>query len=215
MALIDPWPLRRLVLRTPRLELRPDDDAGLYELAALARAGVHPADSTPFVSAWTDVPADEIGPVLLRRHWSARAALSPASWHLNLLVRLGGVVIGVQSLGAERFGVRRECETGSWLGLRHQGHGFGTEMRAAVAAFAFEYLDAASVRSGALSDNAASLAVSRKLGYVTDGTATHSPRGEPRTEIRLLLDRKRFARNRPHWTLETEGVPDVLSMLDA
>ena len=27
-AVTDPWPLRHLVLRTPRLELRPDDDAG-------------------------------------------------------------------------------------------------------------------------------------------------------------------------------------------
>lgn len=26
---MDPWPLRHLVLHTPRLELRPDDDAGL------------------------------------------------------------------------------------------------------------------------------------------------------------------------------------------
>jgi hypothetical protein len=30
----DPWPLWRLMLRTPRLELRPDDDPGLRELLA-------------------------------------------------------------------------------------------------------------------------------------------------------------------------------------
>ena len=35
----DPWPLRHLVLRTPRLELRPEDDAGLLELVDLPTAG--------------------------------------------------------------------------------------------------------------------------------------------------------------------------------
>ena len=38
----EPWPLRHLVLRTPRLELRPDDDAGLLELVEEAYRGVHP-----------------------------------------------------------------------------------------------------------------------------------------------------------------------------
>ncbi len=38
----DPWPVGGLTLHTPRLELRPDDDAGLRELAALALQGVHP-----------------------------------------------------------------------------------------------------------------------------------------------------------------------------
>ncbi|MFC3899118.1 hypothetical protein ACFOWZ_47300 [Lentzea rhizosphaerae] len=33
------WPLRNLVLRTPRLELRPDDDEGLYELVDVAPRG--------------------------------------------------------------------------------------------------------------------------------------------------------------------------------
>ena len=47
----DPWPLRHLVLRTPRLELRPDDDAGLLELAEEARLGVHPPELMPFVAA--------------------------------------------------------------------------------------------------------------------------------------------------------------------
>ncbi len=38
----DPWPLRHLLLRTPRLELRPDDDAGLLELVDLAHGGCLP-----------------------------------------------------------------------------------------------------------------------------------------------------------------------------
>jgi hypothetical protein len=48
----DPWPLRHLVLRTPRLELRPDD-AGLLELVEEAYRGVHPPDRMPFLVPWT------------------------------------------------------------------------------------------------------------------------------------------------------------------
>jgi hypothetical protein len=84
----DPWPLRHLVLRTPRLELRPDD------------------------------------------------------WHLNLLIRFDGKVIGNQGVYAKNFAILNEVSTGSWIGRRHQDSGIGTEMRAAVLMFAFDHLGA-------------------------------------------------------------------------
>ncbi|MCA1682238.1 MAG: hypothetical protein LC700_03790, partial [Actinobacteria bacterium] len=56
----EPWPLRRLELRTPRLSLRPDDDDGLRELAALAASGIHPPEQMPFLHPWTDQPVDEL-----------------------------------------------------------------------------------------------------------------------------------------------------------
>lgn len=43
------WPLRDLVLRTPRLELRPDDDTGLDGLVEVAYEGVHPPTEMPFM----------------------------------------------------------------------------------------------------------------------------------------------------------------------
>ena len=55
------WPLRHLVLRTPRLELRPDDDAGLDELVAVAYGGVHPPEEMPFGEAWTDADPRYLG----------------------------------------------------------------------------------------------------------------------------------------------------------
>ena len=128
----DPWPLRHLVLRTPRLELRPDDDAGLFELAEEARLGVHEPDRMPFVTPWTDVEPDERAVGVLRWGWEKRAALRPERWSLHLLVRCRGRVVGMQEVAGTDFGVTREVMTGSWLGLRHQGRGIGTEMRAAV-----------------------------------------------------------------------------------
>src|SRR5262249_54260244 len=79
---------------------------------------------------------------------------------------------------AKDFAVVREVHTGSWIGLRHQGQGIGTEMRAAVLSLAFDYLGAESARSHAHSDNAASIGVSRKLGYTDDGSEQYMVRGQ-------------------------------------
>jgi RimJ/RimL family protein N-acetyltransferase len=207
----DPWPLRHLVLRTPRLELRPDDDAGLLELAEEARLGVHPPALMPFLVPWTDAPPDEAARATVQWHWEKRAALTPQRWALNFLVRLDGRVVGTQEIEASDFAVTREVSTGSWIGLRHQGSGVGTEMRAAALMFAFDHLGAVRARSYAFADNAPSLRVSEKLGYRRDGTAVLARRGEAAQDVRLLLDPEAF--RRPGWALEVDGVDACLPML--
>ncbi|WNV91601.1 GNAT family N-acetyltransferase [Umezawaea sp. Da 62-37] len=208
---MDAWPFRHLVLRTPRLELRPDDDEGLLELVEEARLGVHPPDRMPFAVAWTDVPAEDLGRNALQHFWRARAALAPAGWTLNFLVRFDGRVIGTQEVTARDFAVTGEVDTGSWIGLRHQGKGIGTEMRAAVLMFAFDHLGATRGRSAAWSENAQSLGVSRKLGYVEDGTRRVTRRGQASDDVRLLVTRDRFIR--PAWTLEVAGLSGCLGLL--
>jgi RimJ/RimL family protein N-acetyltransferase len=212
---MEAWPLRNLVLRTQRLELRPDDDAGLLDLVEVARAGVHPPEYMPFGVPWTDVPDAELGINTLRYYWSERAALRPDNWHLHFLIRLDGKVIGEQGVMARDFAVTREVTTGSWLGRRYQGHGYGTEMRAAVLGFAFDHLGAVQARTSAYVDNAASLRVSRSLGYVDDGTLRDSRRGEPAVQLRMLLTADRFATFRPHWKLDVSGVDECLPLLIA
>lgn len=207
----DPWPLRGLVLRTPRLELRPDDDPGLHELAALADAGVHPEDEMPFVVPWTR--SADLGRMVLQYQWRCRAELAPDSWTVNFLVRVDGAVIGTQGLSARSFGVLREVATGSWLGMAHQGRGYGTEMRAAVLVFAFDHLGARTARSAAFVDNVASHAVSRRLGYRTDGTELRVREGAFTTDVRLLLGPTGFAR--PDWELQVDGVEPCLALLGA
>ncbi|WP_028928791.1 GNAT family N-acetyltransferase [Pseudonocardia asaccharolytica] len=199
----EPWPLRLLVLRTPRLELRPDDDEGLLELVAEAYRGVHPPEEMPFLVPWTDADPPYLGRGILQHFWQQRSALSPTNWSVHFLVRLDGAVIGVQSLSAVDFAITREVSTGSWIGLRHQRRGIGTEMRAAVLAFAFDHLGALRARSAAFADNAASHRVSARLGYRRDGTLTVARRGRPAEEVRYLLEREWFVR--PDWTLQVEG----------
>ena len=200
----DPWPLRHLVLRTPRLVLRPDDDAGLFELAEEARLGIHPPEYMPFVTPWTDDSPENRALSTVRWHWEKRAALRPQSWALQFLVRFRGRVVGMQSLGAGEFAVTRQVETGSWLGQRHQGQGIGTEMRAAVLLFAFDHLGATRARSAAYVDNPASLRVSEKLGYRCDGIDVYARRGERTEDVRLLVEPATMCR--PGWALEVEGL---------
>ena len=200
----EPWPLRHLVLRTPRLELRPDDDAGLLELVNEAYLGVHPPDQMPFGVPWTDTPTEHLGREMLQFYWSERVAVRPEKWVINFLVRLDGRVVGTQGMRAADFGILREAGTGSWVGMRHQSRGIGTEMRAAVLAFAFDHLGAARARSSAFVHNHASLRVSERLGYRHDGTMWVVRRGRRTEEIRLLVTPETFVR--PDWKLEVEGV---------
>jgi RimJ/RimL family protein N-acetyltransferase len=210
-----PWPLTGLTLSTPRLDLRPDDDAGLLELIEESYNGIHPPDFMPFKDPWTDAPREILGRSTFQRHWAQRAALSEKDWAINFLVRVDGHVIGTQTLAATEFTVSREVTTRSWLGQRFQGLGYGKEMRAAVLMFAFDYLGARQARSGANVNNHASIGVSRKLGYVDDGTVTRVIRGQLSESLRLKLNPALFAARRPDWNLNVSGAQDVLPILGA
>jgi RimJ/RimL family protein N-acetyltransferase len=205
------WPLRDLVLRTPRLELRPDDDPGLHELVEVAYGGVHDPAAMPFLTPWTDADPRYLGRGTVQYYWGQRARFAPESWALNFLVRHEGRVLGVQAVEARDFGILRTVDTGSWLGLPHQGRGFGSEMRAAVLQFAFDHLGAVEATSGAFADNPASLRVSERLGYRRNGTKRHLRRGEPATEVLLRLTPDDFVR--PGWTLQVDGLDACRGLL--
>jgi RimJ/RimL family protein N-acetyltransferase len=207
------WPLRDLVLRTPRLELRPDDDEGLDGLVEAAYAGVHPPEEMPFLVPWTDADPRYLGRGVLQYFWSQRAALSPERWTISFLVRHEGRVIGTQGLTGTDFATTREVKSGSWLGMAHQGRGLGTEMRAAVLLLAFDHFGAVRARSDAFADNHASHRVSEKLGYRRDGTETVVRRGARTEDVRLVLDAGEF--RRPTWELRTAGVEPCLGLLGA
>ncbi|MFB7910798.1 GNAT family N-acetyltransferase [Kitasatospora sp. NPDC056076] len=190
--LIDHWPLLGLRLDTPRLELRLPTDRELAQLADLAAEGVHQPDRMPFLVPWTDLPPAERARSVVQHHWLCRGNWSPGDWALNLAVFENGRVVGLQTIAARDFAVLREVTTASWLGVRHQRQGIGTEMRAAVLHLAFAGLDALEATSGAFEHNASSFAVSRKHGYELDGVDRHVVRGGPVTNRRLRLTRDRW-----------------------
>ena len=183
------WPLSGLRLRTPRLELRLPTLPDLDELASLAAEGVHDPGVQPFGVAWTDVPPAERARGVIQFQLSQWGAWSPGDWSLNLVAGLGGVIAGTQGVSGRDFAVLREVSTGSWLGRRYHGQGLGTEMRAAVLHLAFAGLGAEFATTSAFTDNASSLGVSRKLGYLPDGIRRQVSQGRPAVLQLLRLDR--------------------------
>lgn len=182
-------------VRMGSLELRPLTDEVLVELCALVEQGIHAPDQMPFYFPWTLAPREELAANTIRHHWRVRADFTRDHWDLQLGVFVDGELVGCQGLATEHFLVTRTGETGSWLGLAHQGRGIGTRMRRAVCALAFDHLGFQEVTSGAFLDNPASLAVSRKVGYVPNGVRRLKRRdGELAHNQGLVLTPQSFVR---------------------
>lgn len=190
------WPLFDLRVRTPRLELRYPDDAMLVELADLAAAGVHDPDRMPFSVPWTDVAPPLQQRYSLQHHWLMRAQWTAKDWHLPMVTVHDGEVVGSQAMLGKDFAVLRAVSTGSWLGLAHQGRGFGKEMRAAILHLAFAGLGAEVALSGAWHDNAASLGVSRSFGYEENGRMAVLRRDQRDHQVLLRLPREVWEKQR-------------------
>ena len=192
----DLWPLFGLRLRTPQLELRLPTTEQLAALAAVAAEGIHDPAVMPFTMAWTDAPPAERARSTAQYHWRSWGSLTPEQWALPMVTIRAGEVVGTQDMGATHFATVREVSTGSWLGLRHHGQGIGTEMRAAVLHLAFAGLGADTAVSAAEKDNAASTAISRRLGYADDGWERVMVRDAVAEHRRFRIDRVAWAAHR-------------------
>lgn len=197
------WPLFGLTLRTPRLELRPVLDQDLPAAVAAARSGIHEPGRNPFTTAWAEAPEHELGPRMAQWHWRCRAECTPESWTLLLGIWHAGEFIGCQDVGAKDFAALKTVTTGSWLTQSMQGRGFGKEMRAAVALYAFDWLGAEVAESEAAGWNEASLGVSRSLGYEPNGITRKAWGTQVETVQHVRLTPDSF--KRPDWTLRVEG----------
>ena len=199
-------PVLGLRITAGPLELRGVTDDLLGPLADLAIEGIHAPDAMPFSTPWTLAPAEDLPRNLAQYYWGLRAAFSAAAWAATLAVFWEGELVGVQGMEARDYLVTRTAETGSWVGRGFQGHGIGTAMRQVVCAFAFDHLDAKYMLSGAFTDNPASLAVSRKVGYTENGWLRMARLGQPATQQRLALTADCLVRYEHELTVE--GLPE-------
>jgi RimJ/RimL family protein N-acetyltransferase len=208
------WPPFDLRLRTQRLELRLPTEDELVLVAAVAKAGIHPPDEMPFGIAWTALPSPDWEVGFMRYHWTKRAMWSPDDWTLDLMVSTADGPIGLQGLMARDFTHLRLVRTGSWLGRTFQGQGYGTEMRGAVLALAFDGLGAEIAESEAFLDNRPSAGVSRSLGYAPNGVGRLAPQGVARETQRFRMTRDDWsARRRPPVIIE--GLDACLELFGA
>lgn len=197
------WPPFALSLTTPRLTLRPLRDDDIPKAVEAAGTGIHDQGRNPFSTPWSAVQADELGPNMARWYWHCRATSTPESWTLTLGIWHDGTFLGCQDLSARDFSVLRTVTTGSWLRRDAQGRGFGKEMRAAAALYAFDWLGAEACESEAADWNAASLGVSRALGYELNGVTRRAWAGKQETVQRVRLTPEGL--RRPDWHLKVKG----------
>jgi RimJ/RimL family protein N-acetyltransferase len=209
------WPPFGLTLRCGPLELRPVRFDDIPQLLDLVGSGIIADDVPAYPLAFPF--ADGEYTLAKRREsvqfwWRNWAAVSPSRWSIQFTVLREGVIVGVQDIIAHDFPTVRSAETGSWLGVAHQGRGTGTLMRQAIAMFAFDHLGARDLRSGAFHDNARSLAVSRKVGYRENGRRLLT-RGTGEVDEEILVRLMPEDLIRPEHELIVDGVAPFLELL--
>ena len=186
----------------------------MFALVELTDGGVHPPDEMPFAVPWTRTPLPQRRWDTMQHFWQQWASWRPTSWTLPFASTCDGEVVGMISLEADDFPDRRVVGTGSWIGLGHQGVGFGTEQRAAVLAFAFDHLGAVRATSAAWETNIASRRVSEKLGYRHNGDHLGVVEGRRRRGVSFAIDRDDWERERAtnplHVPVTYEGVAEAL-----
>ena len=198
----DAWPPFGLTVETPRLRLRLPRDAEIAHLSRVAAEGVHEPHERPFLTPWTEGSPEDRARFVLKQHWSELGSWDTQGWRLGLGIFWADKPLGIVTLRARSFPVVREVTTSSWIGLPHQGRGFGTEARAGVLALAFEHLGAEAAVTEVFQDNHASQGVSRKLGYERDGISRDARGDEVLVADRLRLTRSTWeARNQPPVTV--------------
>jgi RimJ/RimL family protein N-acetyltransferase len=193
------WPLFDLVVRTPRLELRPPTDEICVQLAQAASPDIFPDGEDYFQSDWLSEPSPLRGRHSMQFWWGQRASFAPESWHLDMAVVVDGKVVGSQGIGATHFPSKRSVTSGSWLSSSVQGRGLGTEMRAAVVHLAFAGLGAMEAHSEAFEGNERSMRVSRAVGYEDNGQRIEiRAGGRVAASHCFRLTRERFEERRRH-----------------
>jgi RimJ/RimL family protein N-acetyltransferase len=161
------WPIFDIRLRCREVELRPVREADLPELAALEPDDY---DLDPRLVMLPGLTERQNRQRLFHQgYWRALGTWSPESWVLHLAVRVGGALAGVQTLEGDDFPELRTVDSASWLTPALRGRGLGVAMRTAALGLAFDHLGALAAVTSATLDNAASLGVSRRIGYQDNG----------------------------------------------
>lgn len=202
------WPPHALALTTPDLVLGVTTEADAVTLGEVIPADVPHDPKLPDVAS---------GQKVLLKYWQSCGSWSTDTWRLWFTVLHEGDVIGVQALKGKDFAVMRSVETWSWLVQGARSRGFGKQMRAGVLSLAFTHLGAVRATSEAWEDNAASLGVSRALGYVDNGVDVRRRLPGDGVEVesagrmqRLLLDAEGW---RSPFAVTVAGVEDCLPLL--
>ena len=161
------WPLFDLRLRCREVRLRAVRETDLPHLAAVLPPDVGHDPRLELFPELTDIENERR--LFCQGYWRAWGTWSPSSWVLHMAVEHAGALVGVQTLEGEDFPRLRTVDSASWLVPEVRGRGLGVAMRLAVLGLAFDHLGAVAAVTSATVRNAASLGVSRRIGYADNG----------------------------------------------
>ncbi len=158
-----PAPVLAPVLRTPRLVLRPHR---MSDAPTWLRI-----ESDPTIRESLHWPARDRRRMLTHlRHRTRKTIL----WHTNdflaLAVERDGEIIGDVSMHLRGVAPEARSVEVGWLQLpEHRGHGYATEAASALLDFAFDEVGARRATAVIDEDNARSIALAERLGFVRMG----------------------------------------------
>lgn len=161
------WPVFGLRLRYRDVLLRPMREADLPGLAAMLPGDVgHDPRLVMFESQSFEENERRL---FCQGYWRSMGTWDPEGWAVHFVVEYEGRPVGVQTLEGTDFPRLRTVDSASWLIPAVRGRGVGVAMRTAVLGLAFDHLGAVAAISSATVANAASLGVSRRIGYADNG----------------------------------------------
>ncbi|MFF0306300.1 GNAT family N-acetyltransferase [Streptosporangium sp. NPDC004379] len=207
------YPPLNVQVHTPRLTLSGATDELLERLVPTVRKGVATKPPWPFddpMSLYEESPEREWG--WLQGVWRGRGRVGPSFWRLYFVVVIDGEPVGMQDLIGIDFTTFGTVTTFSWLSPDARGGSLGREMRQAVLHLAFAGLGAREAGSDAFFDNHASNRVSQSLGYVPNGIAWDTRRGEPAEIRQWRLTREQWNERRRD-DIELVAVDECLPVL--
>lgn len=177
--LAEVWPPAGITIRTPALSRRPMSEPDAAWLALAIPADL---DQDPRLPRYPGVGQPVTGQVTgLQAYWRNRGAWTPDDWCLTFGAwpRRGesgsrARLVGTQTIEGADFSRLRVVDSASMLLPEHRGKGLGKQMRRGVPTLAFAHLGTRTAVSGGWHDNAASLCVSRSLGFEDNGVDMHA-----------------------------------------
>jgi RimJ/RimL family protein N-acetyltransferase len=203
------WPLAGLRLSCRDVTLRPVREADLPALADVLPADFEQDPRLELFPGLSD--GQNQRRLFYQGYWKSLGTWSPSSWVLHFAVAYQGSLVGVQTLEGESFPQLRTVDSASWLVPEVRGRGLGVAMRTAVLGLSFDHLGAVAAVSSAVAGNAASLGVSRRIGYVENGVGLIAVPGGSVAELRNLRLTAAAWRAAGHGeTVTVEGVEPCL-----
>jgi RimJ/RimL family protein N-acetyltransferase len=192
---MDATSLFNLSIHTPRLFLHVPNGEEIRLLAQITMDGIQDPEKPHYqIENWytgTLQDKEKYLRDLVHHHmhdWNKN------DWQLPLAVVFENHPIGLVTLYAKDFPIARGFGCGYWLGKVYHNQGLGTEMLQAGLTLAFESLQAREAYLGAWSDNAVSLHIMEKLGFIFNGEYWMVRQGKAVKDKRMRLPKENWKR---------------------